>query len=171
MSGYLRSFTWTDIGDIAKGRPTLGEKTHVSVYRMFQYSLRHVLEKNYGKDTIKKMLVEAGRISGMAFCKHMLDTNLAPNDLLDLLKQRMEELGMGILQVIFADFKNLIFILTVSEDLDCSGLPDTGEATCHYDEGFIMGLLEMYTGRQFMVKETDCWSTGHWTCRFHVVAV
>lgn len=171
MGDSLQSFEWADIGDIEKGRPTLGTQMHVAVYRMFQYSLRNVLEKSYGKDAIKHILVEAGRIAGREFCTHMLDTNLPPNDFFDLLKEKMEKLGIGILQVVHADFENRIFILTVSEDLDCSGIPVTGEAVCNYDEGLIMGILEVYTGKQFIVKETDCWSTGHWTCRFHVVAI
>lgn len=171
MSDSSRSFEWTDIGDIAKGRPTLGAKMHVAVYRMFQYSLRNVLEKSYGKDAIKHILVEAGRVSGREFCKHLLDIYLPPQDFFDLLKQKMDELGIGLLQMVHADFKNMIFILTVAEDLDCSGSPVTGETICNYDEGLLMGILEMYTGRQFMVKETDCWSTGYWTCRFHIVAI
>jgi predicted hydrocarbon binding protein len=58
------------------------------------------------------------------------------------------------------------FILTVSEDLDCSGLPDLDYEICHYDEGFIAALMESFTGKQFKVKEVDCWCTGDRTCRF-----
>ena len=61
---------------------------------------------------------------------------------------------------------SLRFTLTVSEDLDCSGLPVTGETVCVYDEGFIAGILEAYTNRPFEVREIDCWSTGDRTCRF-----
>ncbi len=171
MEDSLRSFKWADIGDIARGRPTLGMEMHVAAYRMFHYSLRNVLEENYGKDAIRHILVEAGRISGIEFCKHMLDVELPLDNFFKVLKEKMAELGMGILQIEHADFENMIFILTVSEDLDCSGLPASGEAICNYDEGLIMGILEMYTNRQFVVRETDCWSTGDWTCRFHVVAI
>lgn len=171
MSDTARSFEWTDIGDITKGRPTLGAETSVAAYRMFQYSLRNVLEKSYGKDAIKHILTEAGRLSGIEFCKHLLDIHLPSDDFFNLLKEKMRDLGMGILQVVHADFENMIFILTISEDLDCSGTVVTGEAVCNYDEGFITGILQMYTGKQFMVRETDCWSTGSWTCRFNVIAV
>ena len=60
------------------------------------------------------------------------------------------------------------FTLTVSEDLDCSGLPIYGETVCNYDEGFIAGIFYVYTGKEFNVKEIDCWSTGDRTCRFTV---
>lgn len=48
------------------------------------------------------------------------------------------------------------FTVTVSEDLDCSGLPITGTTVCDYDEGFLSGILEVYTGKPFQVKEIDC---------------
>ncbi len=171
MNNTFRSFVWKDIGDIERGRPTLGGEMPVAVYRMHIYSLRNVLEKNYGKDATKHILVEAGWAAGREFCKNVLDLNLPPESFFSLLKQKMAELGIGILEVEHADFENMIFILTVSEDLDCSGLPATGETVCNYDEGLIMGILEAYTSRQFTVKEVNCWSTGDWTCRFHVLGI
>jgi predicted hydrocarbon binding protein len=58
--------------------------------------------------------------------------------------------------------------LTVSEDLDCSGLSPSGRTICAFDEGLIAGIFERYAGRGFDVKEIDCWSTGAKTCRFAV---
>jgi hypothetical protein len=171
MNDTFRSFEWKDIGDIERGRPTFGDKMHVTVYRMFHYSLRSVLEKSYGKAATKHNLVEAGRLAGREFCRHVLDPNLPSAEFFCLLKQKMAELGIGILEVEHADFENMIFIITISEDLDCSGVAVTGETVCNFDEGLIMGILEVYIGRLFIVKETDCWSNGDWTCRFHIVAI
>jgi uncharacterized protein len=75
-------------------------------------------------------------------------------------------MGVGILRVEKADPEKGEFVVTVSEDLDCSGLPDLGDAICVYDEGFIAALLESHTGHPFVVKEVDCWCTGDRTCRF-----
>ena len=82
------------------------------------------------------------------------------------LQRLLRELGIGILRVEKADAEKGEFVVTVSEDLDCSGLPDTGDAICIYDEGFIAALLESFTGSPFTVKEVDCWCTGDRTCRF-----
>jgi predicted hydrocarbon binding protein len=57
-------------------------------------------------------------------------------------------------------------VLTVDEDLDCSGLPETDFEICVYDEGFLAGILENFTGKDYLVKEIDCWCTGDRTCRF-----
>lgn len=64
--------------------------------------------------------------------------------------------------------KKFELVLTVSEDLDCSGLPVFGETVCDYDEGFIAGIFEEYAGKKITAKEVDCWATGDRTCRFEV---
>ncbi|MCC8180922.1 MAG: 4-vinyl reductase, partial [Planctomycetes bacterium] len=43
---------------------------------------------------------------------------------------------------------------------------DTSEQICVYDEGFIKGILDSYTGMDFSVREIDCWCSGERTCRF-----
>ena len=57
-------------------------------------------------------------------------------------------------------------VLTVAEDLDCSGLPIMGETVCNYDEGFLAGILKVYTHKDYVVTEIDCWATGSRVCRF-----
>jgi predicted hydrocarbon binding protein len=69
-----------------------------------------------------------------------------------------------------SDVQNLNFMLTVSEDLDCSGLPIKGVTVCDYDEGFIAGILEAYTGKSYKVREIDCWANGDRVCRFSGIA-
>jgi predicted hydrocarbon binding protein len=61
-------------------------------------------------------------------------------------------------------------VLTVDEDLDCSGLPELSYEICTYDEGLIAGVLESFAGVPFNVKEIDCWCTGDRTCRFSAEA-
>ena len=50
--------------------------------------------------------------------------------------------------------------------MDCSCLPITGENVCTYDEGFIAGILNEYTGKTYDVREIDCWASGERVCRF-----
>ncbi len=156
------------MGDISEGRPNLGESTSVAVYRLMQYTLRAVLEKEYGDEKTKSLLVQAGRLAGREFCRNMLDTSLPPNQFLAQLQQVLLSLSIGILKVEESDFESLKFVVTVSEDLDCSGLPLKGTTVCDYDEGMLEGVFEEYTGRKFAAQEIDCWTTGERVCRFVV---
>ncbi|MFA6223281.1 MAG: V4R domain-containing protein [Desulfomonilaceae bacterium] len=159
-------FQWKDLGNIEEGRPNLGPSTLVSVYRLMQYTLRDVLITRYGVETANELFVEAGKLAGAEFSKNMLDLSVDFEGFVAQLQERLRTLNIGILRIEKADISKMDFVLTVSEDLDCSGLPIVGETVCDYDEGFIAGILTAYTGKDFEVKEIDCWATGDRTCRF-----
>jgi predicted hydrocarbon binding protein len=130
--------------------------------------MRAVLEKKYGDETTRQLLVEAGRLAGQELCKNVLDTSLPFNKFIAQLHDVLLELSVGILRMEKSDVENMNFMATVSEDLDCSGLPIKGVTVCDYDEGFIEGIFKVYTGKSFDVKEIDCWTTGERTCRFSI---
>ena len=163
------SFKWTDIGDIALGRPHLGNSTNVAVYRLMQYTLRSVLNNRFGGKVADELFFAAGKLAGEEFCKNMLDCSLSFGTFFAQLQHQLKELNIGILRIEKSDLEKLTFTLVVAEDLDCSGLPVTDETVCDYDEGFIAGILKIYTGNEFDVKEVDCWSKGDRVCRFEAI--
>ena len=166
MENY--NFSWDQLGDINEGRPNLGNKTSVIVYRLMQYTLRAILEKEYGDEQTRKLLADAGRLAGVEFCKNVLDVSLPLNKFMAELHKQLIDLEIGILKVEKSDTDKLNFVVSVAEDLDCSGLPIKGATVCDYDEGFIEGIFNVYTGKEFSVKEIDCWTTGERTCRFSI---
>ena len=163
------NFQWKDLGDIELGRPNLGNTMSVTVYRLMQYTMRDVLNRKLSPEIAGELLREAGLEAGLEFCRNMLDTKLPLNDFVAQLQDLLQSLRIGVMRMEKTDTENLDFTLTVSEDLDCSGLPVTGVAVCEYDEGFIAGVFQGYTGKPFDVREVDCWATGDRTCRFRAV--
>ncbi|MDR2021776.1 MAG: hypothetical protein LBQ71_00615 [Hungatella sp.] len=103
---------------------------------------------------------------GREFALHMLDLTLPPNDFLASLQKILEAHKIGILRIEKFDPHTGDVVLTVGEDLDCSGLPVTGDQVCNYDEGFLSGVLKEYTGKEYVVKEVDCWASDSRVCRF-----
>lgn len=166
--GEHYQFQWDDLGDIDLGRPNLGQMVPVAVYRLAQYTMREALAQRYGDETAGELLRESGWIAGREFCLNVLDPHKPFTAFVADLQSMLRSFGIGVLRVERADLDRMTFTLTVSEDLDCSGLPVSGTTVCDYDEGFIAGLLHAYTGRSFTVKEVDCWATGDRTCRFVV---
>jgi len=161
-------FDWSMLGDIAEGRPNLGNTMSVSVYRLMQFTLRDVLIKQYGSEAADRIYFEAGRSAGREFYRNLIKQKQDFNAFVGELQQLLGDLSIGILRVEKADMDNMHFLLTVAEDLDCSGLPITNESICTYDEGFINGLFLEHTGQEFEVKEIDCWCSGDRVCRFEV---
>jgi predicted hydrocarbon binding protein len=160
------TFKWSDIGDISLGRPNLGNSTSVAVYRLMQYTMKSVLNKRFGSEMANEMFNESGRLAGEEFCKNMLDCTQPFHLFIAQLQEQLTALNIGSLRVEKTDLENLNFVFVITEDLDCSGLPITNETVCNYDEGFLAGVLSVYTNKDFDVREIDCWSKGDRVCRF-----
>lgn len=161
-------FDWSQLGDIEWGRPHLGPKTSVAIYRLMQFTLRDAIIKHTNVATTDRIFYDAGKSAGIAIYQHLL---AAPQDFdafVAMLQKTLKDLEVGILRVESADVEQKRFTLTMAEDLDCSGLPITNESVCTYDEGVIAGLFEAHFGEPFFARETDCWCTGDRVCRFEV---
>ena len=163
-------FTWDSLGNLHEGRSTLGFEMPVLVYRLFQYTLKDILSREYGSETAAALYRAAGHLAGMEFAKQLLELSGDFDFFFTTLQRKLVELKIGILRLEYADYDKYHFTITIAEDLDCSGLPVTGEIVCEYDEGFIAGILEAYSGRKFKVVEVDCWATGDRVCRFTATA-
>lgn len=160
------AFSWDLLGDLKQGRPTLGPRMRLEMYRLLQLTLRDALKRHYGENAVDPLFYEAGYQSG----RHFYDQLIGPvSDFQEFIKrvgQSLRDLGVGILAVEEADFTAERFVITIDEDLDCSGIPVLDSTICTYDEGFIAALLESFSGNSYVVREVDCWASGARTCRF-----
>lgn len=154
-----------------KSRSNLGETLPVLVYRMLEYSLKDELVSRLGKDAQIDIFRKAGQRSGEYFARNMLHLDQPLNQFISELQAKLQELKIGVLRIESVDEETGRIILTVSEDADCSGLPVLGETVCNYDEGFLSGILSVYTGKPHSAIEIDCWATGDRVCRFRAEIV
>jgi len=160
------NFSWDNLGDIKEGRGDLGEEMPVIVYRLMQFTMLDVLSKAHGLEQANEYFRQAGFLAGSEFAKNTLDLKLEFDPFIASLQKALQDLKIGILRMEAFDPETGQIILTVGQDLDCSGLPITHENVCIYDEGFISGILLAYTGKKYDVRETDCWANGDRVCRF-----
>jgi len=161
-----KKFNWENLGDIKYGRGDLGEEMPVIVYRLMQFTLLDVLSSGLGLEKANGYFRSAGYLAGLEFAKNVLNLDLDFDSFLSHLQESLKMLKIGILRMEFFNPEDGQLVLTVAEDLDCSGLPVTNESVCVYDEGFISGILEAYTGKKYDVREIDCWASGDRVCRF-----
>jgi predicted hydrocarbon binding protein len=159
-------FSWEQLGDINLGRPNLGPGLRLEIYRLMQFCIRDVIENKYGSIAADEIFQNAGFLAGVEFYKNALGEAASFNDFVMKAQSALREMGVGILRFEESDLEKGRLVITVSEDLDCSGRPETGVEICTFDQGFIAGLLKGFTGKEFDVKEVECWCTGGRTCRF-----
>lgn len=159
-------FTWEKLGNIKEGREELGEEVPVIVYRLLEYCMNHVLAEEYGKDRADELFRKAGFLAGSQFAQNVLKLDADMDAFVAGLQKTLKQLKIGILRIEELEDDGENIVLTVAQDLDCSGLPPSGELICNYDEGFLAGILEAYTKVPYEVREIDCWSNGARICRF-----
>lgn len=161
------AFSWDVVGvDFDDARPSLGPTTSLASYRLLQFTMRDVLEQRLGTQAADELFRDAGALAGREFFAHFCSSAKDVPELAKIVQKQFRTLGIGIVRFEQVDLDKNIIQLTVDEDLDCSGLPDNQDQICVYDEGFIQGIFEAFTGKKFMVREVDCWCSGERTCRF-----
>lgn len=163
-------FSEESMGDIGIGRPNLGPDVPVWIYRLMQYTLKAYLDKEFGLQKADEILYNAGKIAGAGFCASRIGRDKEFNDFISTLQKELRENKIGVFRVEKQDTEKMHFVVTIAEDIDCSGIPVTNETLCVYDEGFLAGVMGFYTGREFEAREVDCWATGERICRFEVKA-
>ncbi|NLD58837.1 MAG: 4-vinyl reductase [Clostridiales bacterium] len=159
-------FRWDGLGDIREGRGDLGEDMPVLVYRLMQFTMLDVLSREFGEAEADRLFRKSGHLAGTEFARNALNLQLDFDGFVAQLQRALAELKIGILRMERFDQGTGEIMLTVEQDLDCSGLPITDENVCTYDEGFIAGVLEAFAGRPYDVREVDCWASGDRVCRF-----
>lgn len=159
-------FSWEKLGNIKDSRGELGEDMPVLVYRLFAYCMNDILHREYGFEIANELFRKAGHLAGCEFAKNALPLDKNMDEFVYALQDTLKMFKIGILRIEKFDPETGEFVLTVAEDLDCSGLPPTNEVVCNYDEGFISGIMEMYTGKPYHVREINCWANGDRVCRF-----
>jgi len=161
-----KTFKWDNLGDVGIGRKDLGGDMPVVVYRLMQFTLLDVLSEEFGLAKANDYFRAAGHLAGTEFAQNVLSLELDLDGFISNLQEMLKLLKIGILRIEAFNQENGEIVLTVADDLDCSGLPVTNETVCVYDEGFLSGVLEAYTGKQYKVREVDCWASGDRVCRF-----
>ena len=165
-------FEWNLLGNLKEGRPNLGKTVDLEMYRLLLYTLRDVLEQKYGAKEADRIFFAAGYSAGTEFYKHYVSPASNPvssiDEFVSKTQKLLKEKGVGILRVEEAVLEAGRVVLTIDEDMDCSGLPEIDSEVCVYDEGFVSALFESFTNESWTAKEIDCWCTGARTCRFLV---
>jgi uncharacterized protein len=159
------------VGDLKKGRPTLGNLMRVSVYRLLLYSMKAVMTEELGKEKTDELFYAAGKSAGQIIFRGILKDDSKEFDLIETIRDMLLKCRIGIFEVKQHDEDTNTFLFVVKEDLDCSGLPIDGETKCTFDEGLISGILSDYFQVEFETREIGCWATGEKSCIFRSAPV
>lgn len=162
------AFDWRLIGNIGKGRPNLGATIDIGIYRLMQTTLREAMTRRHGPEAASALFMDAGEQAGRELFRRMVVSRGSFDEFMKECHELLWNLKIGVLKVEEADLENMRFTISVTEDLDCSGLPECDQSLCSFDGGLLKGLLGEHTGTTFRVEEVNCWGLGDRLCRFEL---
>jgi uncharacterized protein len=154
------------VGDLTAGRPNLGPFVRLELYRTLLYSVKKSLEDHFGEEKAREFLNQTGNRAGQAFYRHIIGDVADLDEFTATVKTTFKNMLIGNVEFDSIDLDSGKLVITVAEDVDCSGLPNQGKEVCVFSEGLISGLLEAFTGKPFSVREASCWASGDDKCRF-----
>ena len=145
------------IGQMAKGKEghdSCGEEMAVFAHRLMLYTMIDVFSREFDKEKANKLLRSAGVLAGIAFARSSLALDADFKTFLISLRSVIADIKVGTLRIdsFNPDTGNLV--VTAEEDPGSSGWPIPHEKVHIYDEGFIAGILEAYTGEKYSILGT-----------------
>jgi len=157
MAGWIEKIARVD-------RPTLGEEVPVLVFRAFRIFTEEYLEDLAGSRGALTFLTNAGRMLGKE-----VGSMLKEDDLEKYLQKVVEfvkdnKIGLLIPETV----EEGRMILRLDECITCSGMPSIGKRICHFEAGFVGGIVEEFLGKRVRVQETKCNAMGEGTCQVKV---
>ncbi|MCE5270011.1 hypothetical protein LLH00_01850 [bacterium] len=158
------------VGDLAKGRPTLGDMMSIAIYRMVIDSIKTAMIKECGVEKTAEIIYRAGEHAGKGMYAGFLRNVKSEEELFEKIRDLFLVFKIGYFEVVSKDDESREFMFDISEDLDCSGLPEDGSTKCIFDEGLISGILFSFYGRHYITHEISCWGTGEESCVFKSVS-
>jgi len=154
-------------GEIIAGRERLGQLVPVNVFR----ALRLEGMKEIAGRGANAIIYRGGRNLGVNVGRDLSSKLSNPGNLSEYLAsvvQAFEALHIGLVGLAGGSFDNGQVLVKVDECVTCAGIPNIGEAVCHFEGGVIAGIFQNFTKTVVTCKEVECWGLGNTTCLFEV---
>ncbi len=111
-----------------------------------------------------KALYEAGQFIANNCLVNFTEKD--PDRLIEHLRNTFYNLNLGIIEV--GQISPSMWVLNLYESATAHGTTLKGSPLCHFEAGFISGILSNALNKNAIVRETNCIGTGHTHCEFVV---
>jgi predicted hydrocarbon binding protein len=154
---------WVELVSKVK-RPHLGEEVPVMVFRAFRVFMGMYLDDMVGHKGAITLMQNAGRELGKEVGSSLKDGNI--ERYLGKVADFVRDAKIGLLVPV--DMRDNIIVVALDECITCSGMPNIGKRICHFESGFVAGVVEVYTGKKVRAYETKCNAMGEGICEVAV---
>jgi len=140
-------------------RPVLGEDIPIFVFRAFRHFTANYVTQMLGRSAttvFQNAGRDLGRDAGALLKRPTLD---------EYLKEVVTfttNLRIGNLKPVEINQKHMI--LGLEECITCVGMDNIGKRICHFEVGFVAGIVEAFTGTRVRGHESKCNAAGEGIC-------
>jgi hypothetical protein len=144
-------------------RPEIGDSVPLVIFRAFRHFSADYVRKMLGRGAgvvFQNSGLELGREAGVLLKKPTFDEYFAE------VVRFVRDLKIGKLkphEVTASTIK-----LGLDECITCAGMTPGGERICHFETGFVAGVVEAFVGKRVRAVETLCNYMGEPTCQVTV---
>ncbi|MBK9262099.1 MAG: 4-vinyl reductase [Polyangiaceae bacterium] len=152
------------IQDVAKiDRPILGSDIPILVFRVFRHFTAGYVEEVLGRGAAV-VFQNGGRELGKEAGQMLYRPNT--DDYLREVLQFVRDSRIGILIPRRFDDKQLV--IDLDECITCAGMASISKRICHFEVGFVAGIVEVLIKKRPKAYETKCGANGEETCQVTV---
>ncbi len=145
-------------------RPVLGDSIPLTIFRAFRHFSAGYAEDIMGEKGAAAIFYNAGKTLGIEVGKSLHTETL--EKYMESVKEFVKEQKVGILVPVSVEKDRMV--LQIDECITCAGMPNIGRRICHFEAGFVGGLVEAFTGGRVVAKETKCNAMGEGICEVTV---
>lgn len=147
----------------AIARPTMGDEVPLVIFRAFRHFSADYVRKMLGRGAgvvFQNSGLELGREAGALLKKPTFDEYLGE------VVRFVRNLKIGELKATQVTSTALEFQL--DECITCAGMAPGGERICHFEVGFVAGVVEAFMAQRVRATETLCNYMGEPTCQITI---
>lgn len=147
----------------AIARPTLGDDVPLVIFRAFRHFSADYVRKMLGRGAgvvFQNSGLELGREAGARLKKPTFDEYFGE------VVRFVRAMKIGELKA--SEITSTALTLQLDECITCAGMAPGGERICHFEVGFVAGVVEAFVERRVRASETLCNYAGEPTCQVTV---
>jgi len=131
--------------------------TPVYVYYMMQYKRLDEISQINEFKLSNGFLPEAGFLAGVKYAKKILDLNIKFDNFINNLQKELQEIKIAHLCIEAYDSITGDITITIGHKFESCEVPIKNNNVFIYDENFISGILETYTGFKYEIHKIGSW--------------
>ncbi len=134
---------------------------------LYMFKVMHdVLFKKYGTQEGATVLFQMGYKLGQETISRTDFSQSHTDNFIDILHLQWAEMGLGLLSIWTKPDGNLLIQNTRSSEALAVGKSEV--PTCHFTRGYLVGIINIFTGISYRIAETKCIAKGNDVCQYEM---